>query len=390
MRILIAADTYYPHVNGASYFAQRLAYYLKREGHKVLVIAPSDTTGFTRSQHEGVDIFGVRSFPVFMYQGFRFSPPVMIRKRIETTMREFAPDVVHVQSHFFVCRTVAAVARKLGIPVMGTNHFMPENLVHYLRLPETPERWVKNWAWRGFRKVFDQLDFVTTPTQTAANLLVKMGFDKPVLAISCGIDLERFKPENGDKVAEIRRFYDLQDKPTFLYVGRLDKEKNVDFVLKAMALAKGKMDFQYVIAGKGAETDHLKDMAKQLGLESSVVFAGFVPDAQLPALYQASDVFVIAGVAELQSIVTMEAMASGLPILAVNAMALPELCHDGENGFLFEMGDENALSEKIVELASDPGLRKAMSEKSLEMIQRHDIRKAIRKFEELYGQMAKK
>jgi glycosyltransferase involved in cell wall biosynthesis len=311
----------------------------------------------------------------------------MIRKRIEEKIREFNPDVVHIQSHFFVCRTVAAAARNLGIPVMGTNHFMPENLVHYLHFPKRPEQWVKDWAWRGFRKVFDRLDYVTTPTQTAADLLVKTGFDKPVLAISCGIDLERFRPESILKIEEVRNHYKLQDKPTFLYVGRLDKEKNVDYVLRAMALAKGRADFQYVIVGKGTESDRLKELARQLGLESSVVFTGFVPDSQLPDLYQASDIFAIAGVAELQSIVTMEAMASGLPILAVNAMALPELCHDGQNGYLFEMGNENALSEKIVQLSSDSELRGAMSEKSLMIIQKHDIRKTIPQFEALYKAM---
>ncbi len=390
MKILIAADTYYPHVNGASYFAQRLAFYLKKQGHEVLAIAPSDTLDFKMGQHDGVDIFGVRSLPVFFYKGFRFSPPVMIRKRIEDKIREFNPDVVHVQSHFFVCRTVAAAARKLGIPVMGTNHFMPENLVHYLHFPKKPEQWVKNWAWRGFRKVFDQLDYVTTPTQTAADLLIKTGFDKPVLAISCGIDLERFKPESVEKIDEVRRLYKLQNKPTFLYVGRLDKEKNVDYVLKAMALAKGKADFQYVIVGKGTETEPLKELTKQLGLESSVVFTGFVPDDKLPDLYQASDIFVIAGIAELQSIVTMEAMASGLPILAVNAMALPELCLDSENGYRFEMGNEDALSEKMIGLATDSELRKKMSEKSLQIIQKHDIRKTIPQFEALYKTMMKK
>jgi glycosyltransferase involved in cell wall biosynthesis len=278
----------------------------------------------------------------------------------------------------------------LRIPVMGTNHFMPENLVHYLHFPKRPEQWVKTWAWKAFRKVFDKLDHVTTPTQTAADLLTKTGFDKPVLAISCGIDLERFKPESAERIEEVRQKYKLQDKPTFLYVGRLDKEKNVDYVLRAMALAKGKADFQYVIVGKGAETEDLKALTQQLGLESNVVFAGFVPDDQLPGLYQASDVFAIAGVAELQSIVTMEAMASGLPVLAVNAMALPELCHDGVNGYRFEMGDENALSQKIIELAMDSELRKRMSAKSMELIQKHDIRKTIPQFEALYKTMAKK
>ena len=146
----------------------------------------------------------------------------------------------------------------------------------------------------------------------------------------------------------------------------------------------------FLIAGKGYEQGRLKVLAKELGLESRVTFAGFVPDDDVPFLYRVAQAFVIAGTAELQSLVTMEAMATGLPVLGVNAMALPELIHDGENGFLFPVGDTKKLSHAIGRLFSDPELRQRMGQKSLEIIQNHSQEKMIAVFESLYQKLLDK
>jgi glycosyltransferase involved in cell wall biosynthesis len=131
----------------------------------------------------------------------------------------------------------------------------------------------------------------------------------------------------------------------------------------------------------------LEHLADELGISGHVTFAGFVPDIDLPNLYCITDAFIIAGIAELQSIVTMEAMASGLPVVGVNAVALPELIHDGENGFLFENGDIKSLAEKMTKILSDESLRKQMGVKSLEIIAKHDIHKIIDEFEALYQKL---
>jgi len=89
----------------------------------------------------------------------------------------------------------------------------------------------------------------------------------------------------------------------------------------------------------------------------------------------------------LQSIVTMEAMASGLPVVAVNAMALPELVHDGENGYLFSDGDSQMLAEKVIVILSNHPMRAQMSKKSLEIIKDHDINKIIEKYESIYNEI---
>jgi glycosyltransferase involved in cell wall biosynthesis len=152
-------------------------------------------------------------------------------------------------------------------------------------------------------------------------------------------------------------------------------------------LIPANIDFKFAIVGKGAEKTKLEKMAKSLGLEKKVIFLGFVPDKDLPNLYPLATCFIIAGIAELQSIVTMEAMASGLPVLAANAVALPELVHHGENGFLFETGDLKQIADCIVKIISDPKLQKRMSQKSLEMIKGHDETKIVSRFESFYSEL---
>jgi glycosyltransferase involved in cell wall biosynthesis len=235
-------------------------------------------------------------------------------------------------------------------------------------------------------RVFEQLDFVTTPTKTATTLLVKAGLKKKVVPVSCGIDLERFKPSN-DGAYLRRKFAIPTDKPVLLYVGRLDKEKRIDMILRALPDILRVNSVHLVVAGIGKEKQNLEELTEKLGIQNEVTFAGFVPDEDLQNIYTVADLFVTAGIAELQSIATMEAMASGLPVVAVNAMALPELVHDGENGYLFSDGDSQMFAEKVVAILSNQTMRAEMSKKSLEIIKNHDVNKVIEKYESIYGEI---
>lgn len=156
-------------------------------------------------------------------------------------------------------------------------------------------------------------------------------------------------------------------------------------ILRALPSILEKIDVQLVLVGLGALRNHLEKIVEELGLRKHVIFTGFVPDEDLPRLYKLADIFVIAGIAELQSIVTMEAMASALPIVAVNAVALPELIYHGENGFLFPEGDSEAVAEKVTRILTNERLKRLMGQKSLSLIQAHDMNRVMRRFEFLYG-----
>ena len=381
MKVLIASDTYYPHVNGASYFTQRLAAALAERGHEVGVIAPSLTIRNDTLKRGNVHIFGVRSYPVFVVPKFRFVLPWVINRRIEAVIDEFKPDIVHIQMHFPVSRTTLRLAQRRGIPVVATNHFMPDNVTHYLHLPGPVTRSINAAMWRDASRVLGKAHAISAPTQTSVDLMQPQ-IEKKMQVISNGIDLARFRTENDP--APARREYSLPDAPILLFVGRLDKEKNVDVALHAAAQALRHSNFHFVIAGHGAESAKLKKLAEKLGIKEKVTFAGFVPDALLPSLYAAASCFVIAGIAELQCIVAMEAMATGLPVLAARAVALPELVHQGENGYLFEPGDAHELAERIQELFNDADLRQRMGARSREIIAGHTIDMVMERFEEFY------
>jgi len=403
VKILIASDTYPPDVNGAAYFSYRLATVLAKRGHEASVICPSRGVRTQTSIQDGVRVLGVHSLPLLLYPELRFSPPLLVKRSIREFLRENRPDVVHIQNHFLLSNAVFEAATELGIPVMGTNHMVPDNVTHHLHLPPRLEQKVRAYLWYRFVQICKQLCFVTAPTATAARLSQRPGLGKEVIPVSCGIDLARFTPGNNgseqkprhydseltpcDSDSEIKERYGIPDRLILLYTGRLDREKRVEVILRAMPGIVERVDAHLVVAGPGKLRTDLETLVSKLGMKDRVTFLGYLPDEDIPRLYRVAEVFVIASIAELQSIVTMEAMASGLPIIAANAMALPELVHHGENGFLFPEDDAQALAAAAVAILSDERLRTEMAKKSLEIIKAHDINKVVEQYEMLYERM---
>ncbi|MDO8576802.1 MAG: glycosyltransferase [Candidatus Daviesbacteria bacterium] len=385
MKILFGTDNFYPNVNGSANFAYELAKGLVKNGHNISVIAPSRKFKYTITKHEGMTIYGIHSvmIPKIIYPSGIRIPLVLNPAGIKTLVKQINPEVIHIQDHFIIDSTIARVGRKLGIPLVGTNHFMPENLIHYFYPPGFAKKPLSKFAWRQFINVYKHLDLITTPTKTAAQLIENLGLGKPIISISCGVNLDRFNPKNNGNYLK-KRYKIADSKLVVLFVGRLDKEKNIDVVIKAFSNVLNSINAELVIAGKGKEKLNLVNLTRKLGIDKNVTFTGFVSDKELPYLYRIADVFTIASIAELQSIATMEAMASGLPIVAARVMALPELVHDGKNGYLFGKGDTNALANQIIKILKNPTLRKKMSASSLKIISQHSLDKTIQSYEKIY------
>jgi len=385
VKILIASDTYPPDVNGAAYFSYRLAMVLAKRGHEALVICPSRGFRTQTSLRQGLRVLGVHSLPLLLYPEFRVSPPLLVKRSIRNFLRAHRPDVVHIQNHFLLSNAVFEVAREFRIPVMGTNHMVPENVVHHMHLPPKAEEKVRIYLWSRFVQIYKQLCFITAPTATAAKHSQRPGLGREVIPVSCGIDLRSFSPDNDG--LKLKQRYGIPGRVILLYVGRLDKEKRIEVILHAMPSIVERVDAQLVVAGPGKLRNDLETLVANLRLKDRVTFLGHLSEEDVPGLYRAADVFVMAGVAELQSIATMEAMASGLPVIAANAMALPELVHHDENGFLFPEDDAQALAAAAVTILSNEPLRRQMAKKSLEIIKVHDINKVVEQYEMLYALM---
>jgi len=176
-----------------------------------------------------------------------------------------------------------------------------------------------------------------------------------------------------------------RSKNELVFVGRVTLEKEIDVILRALPRLDPSLDVHFTIVGDGDQRKNLEKLAADLGVSDRVEFTGRVSDTQLRAHLTRASIFVIASIAELQSIATMEAMASGLPIIAANAMALPHLVQDGVNGFLFQPGNDHEVAERITQILElSPEKYREMQRASLEGVTAHDIDRTLDTFEALY------
>ena len=388
MKVLIANETYPPQLNGAAVATHRLVHGLAQRGHNVEVVAPNmafrDEVEDEPS-NPGVTVHRIKSFPARpLHPEFRITSWARIDSKVERIFSRFQPDIVHIQNHFVVGQACLKQGRKFGVPVVGTNHFMPENLLHYFPKPLRPAG--SAVMWKHCLRVYNRLDCVLAPSHACLKVLREVGLTAPARVISNGIDLQRYSPAPARE--NIYEKYGIRpDVPTFLVVGRLDKDKRVDLVLRATAAAAALAQLQTVVVGRGKDEAEFRQLAKRLGLEGALVFTGYVPEEDLASLYSLSDVYIGAGAAELQGLAVMEAMATGLPILAANLVALPELVHNGVNGYLFESMVEDLADKMLLMLA----LRDRwgdMGQSSLDLVRVHDMPEVLAQIEELYGELA--
>ncbi len=383
MRILIAGVTYYPAPNGQARATVNLAEGLARLGHDVMMVMQSDRKVAYSDQRNGVHIRGISSINMKLWHPDAYFSPFP-NKSIRKIFDEFQPDIAHIQDHYPLTRYVVLTARRRGIKVIGTDHFMPGNLAPYL--PGYAQlQPVYDWIlWHWMLEVFNRLDAVTAPSRTAADLLRSQGLRVPVFPISGGINLERFYPDSGVDRKVCRMRYGLDpNRAIFLYVGRVDEEKRLDVILRALQRLK-RDDIQFCVAGHGAALGKLKKMAQELDLGQHVHFTGFVPSEDLPGLINSCDIFVMPSEAELLSLASLEAMACGRPMLAANAVALPELVTDGVNGYLFQPGDDADAERCMEKLADQPELWADMGAASVEGAQPHGLDAILERNEALY------
>ncbi len=383
MRVVIAGQTYYPGNNGQAIFTTNLAEGLVQAGHQVMVMVPSDRYRAYRTERQGVRIEALTAVTLVRWQ-----PDVYLAldpyRQSGRLMDRFRPDVVHIQDHYPLSRGVVQAALERRLPLVGSNHFLPENISHYIPMFRAGRPYLNHLLWLPVLDVFNRLDMVTTPTETAAAILRQHGVRTPIQAISCGVDLSRFYPDPGVARGEIRRRYHLDPHRTaFLYVGRIDQEKRLDVLIRAFHRLN-RPDLQLAFAGQGRHLAELQNLTRELGLERQIVFAGYVPPDDLPALLNSVDIFAIPSVAELQSIATLEAMATGRPILAARARALPELVEHGANGYLFEPDDVEDAAATLTKLADTPESWPAMGAASLDRVRSHSLHYTIRRYDELY------
>ncbi|MCG7304580.1 MULTISPECIES: glycosyltransferase [Micrococcaceae] len=379
LRILIACDTYPPDVNGAAVFCYRLASNLTKRGHEVHVLAARSDRGPSFVEHRPeATVHRVTSHKAPTHETYRLVTPLTANKIAGQVMDEIRPDAVHIQCHYMIGHAAQKQATKRGIRLIATNHFMPENLEPFLPFPQWFLNIVSRNSWRDMGKIMGKADVVTTPTPLAARAMRENAGLKHVLPLSNGIDSAHYELRKDETLPQ-------RDYQTVLFAGRLAVEKNIDVLLRAMARLKQHPQPHVRIVGEGEQRPKLEALAKELDIENRVHFLGFVDDETLRQEYLCADVFCQPGTAELQSLVTLEALSASRPVVLADALALPHLVKDGVNGYLFTPGDDQDLAAKLASILDlSPAERAEMGEAGHQLALTHGEEKTISTFEALY------
>lgn len=353
MRIAMFTDSYHPTVDGAVVAMEIAAEGLERRGHEVLVLAPDPRVDIpSRRKVHYLPSIEFRSYP-----GYRVvvSPSDMME-----FLRKERVDIIH--SHGIASMGILSLtaSRALGLPHVLTFHTMANEAIKYYSPLPVREDFMVSLVWTYLRNFLKRPEVVIAPSAPIRDELVENGVVmKACDVVPTGVDCGKYSPEKYDKSFLER--YDLVGKRVLLHVGRLSKEKRMDIVLNAVArLAPKVPDMRLLVVGKGPAEQHYKDMVKRLGLSDRVVFAGFLPDAEMPKAYASAEILVIASTFETQGLVVLEALASGTPVAGIRYRAIPEFVQEGKNGCLFELDTCAEAIERCL-LRSDSMMINAVS-----------------------------
>ncbi|HVF26282.1 MAG TPA: glycosyltransferase [Anaerolineales bacterium] len=385
MRIAYLAQSYPPMVSGAAIVAEKLASEMAERGHQVLVLAASDKDQPYITLQENLTVLRLRSTynPLRVGQRFLLFP----RRAVLQALEEFQPDFIHSHEPLQMGWLGLTYARRTRIPITLTVHQLPGFVSSYL--PKSVRPIVEKSLWTYASWLLRQFTTIITPTRSISTFIQQMtGLD--VNVISCGLDLQTFHPPlSADDDLATRQKWNLPwPVPLILHVGRLDTEKHADRVILAAAQTLRQTDAHLVVVGDGRQKKHLIQLCHDLGFEERVHFTGYVSVEQgLPELYRMATVFVTASEIETQGIVLLEAAASGLPLVAVNATCIPEIVYDGANGYLTKSGDTHAMSRSLTNILRDPQLAACMGRVSRALAEGHPNQETFDEHERIYQKM---
>ncbi|HVO28388.1 MAG TPA: glycosyltransferase, partial [Candidatus Paceibacterota bacterium] len=265
-------------------------------------------------------------------------------------VKAFNPDVIHTQTFFGTGLEALIASRALHVPLVGTNHTAIKSFLIY---NPVKAGWTDNLIIKYVNWYYAQCEIVTAPSRSVFREMEESGFHKRGIPLSNPIETDIFRPLP-DREA-LRKRFKFGHYP-IVHAGRLAKERSIDVMIRALPLVKRSLpDAELIFSGRGADEPVFRKLAADLGVADSVKFLGFLDQPRLVEAYNAGKVFAITSTSDTQSMVTMQAMACGLPVVGVNARALPEYITP-DTGYIVEPGDPAALAERLVAVLKDPAL----------------------------------
>ena len=338
MNIVMMTNTYLPHVGGVARSVETSATWLRDRGHRVLIAAPT----FEGAPEVEPGVVRVRAIQHF--HGSDFSVPLPITLRLHRAFERFEPDLVHSHHPFLLGDTALRVAAAFDLPIVFTHHTMYENYTRYVPL-DSPrmKRFVVELA-TGYA---DLCDAVFAPSETVAAILRERGVRTRIEVVPTGVDVARFAAGDGP---EFRSAHGIPSHAIVVgHVGRLAAEKNLKFLARAVAdHAAADARVYALIVGGGSEEEAFRARFSERGLGDRLRLAGVLDGRALASAYRAMDVFAFASKTETQGLVLAEAMAAGVPVVALDAPGVREVVCDRVNGRLLPEEDSSAFVSALI------------------------------------------
>lgn len=373
MNIGFFTDGYLPQLNGVATNVDAAAGALERQGHRVTIFAP-DMGGWRDER------------PVYRFRSFKAvqDPPLWLAAPISLRLPRLARldlDIVHVHSPFSMQALGWQVARLSNVPLVSTYHTLLPAQVHHVRIfgrqifPASAAEKYSAWT-------CNVCDHIVAPSEKVKELLLKYGVRRPFKVIPNGVEVNRFG--HGPRGFVRERFGLTADAKLILSVGRLTPDKNFAFLIEVLTLLVKRYDDAYlVLVGQGPLKAEFEALASEAGVRRNLVLTGPIPPARMPEIYADADLYTTASFSEVHSLAAIEALAAGLPMVAVPDQSFQVMITDGENGFIAPANTE-IFADRIGEILSDPLKRERMSARSLARSQDFSVDAQARHLVQLY------
>lgn len=378
MNIVMLTNTFTPHVGGVARSVQTFTRELRRRGHRVLVIAPA----FAGMPEREEDVLRLPAWRHFSEGDF--SVPAPMPRRVTRSLNAFKPEIIHAHHPFLLGETALRAGTSRNLPVVFTHHTLYERYTHYL--PGDSPRW-RQFAIEVATGFGNLCDAVIAPSRSVAELLKTRGVTTPVEIIPTGVDPELFCPGDGRWIRD--RLGIPSDAFVVGHVGRLAPEKAPLFLTRAVArFLLRAPQCRFLLAGAGPCEKEMEDVFARQGLSVRLHRLGVLSGTELVEVYRAMNVFVFASRSETQGMVLTEAMATGIPVIAVDGPGVREVVRDGLNGRLLGRADEEEFAAALSWLAGlDRDKVRSLHEEALRSAEGFSLRRSIDKLLALYERL---
>jgi glycosyltransferase involved in cell wall biosynthesis len=383
MRIMLFSHGYPPTLSGVTLVVQKIARAMVQRGHQVMLVTASEKHLPYTAEDQGVAlrrILGIPN-PTWWEGPLPFVLPSSIRRLAD----QFQPDIIHTHENALLSYLLLAVRWDQRPAFISSCYSLPRYVTQYVHLGGLENRF-EAVMWKLAVANLNHFEHVVFCTRTHERDFLSHGLQPPTTVISNGVNIQRYRPEK-QPAEDISARYHLPQGLRILSVGRLMKDKKLDLLIRAMRQVCDHQEAHLLVVGRGSERPRLNKLIHELSLEAYIHLLGYVPEADLPALYRASNLFAIPSLVEVQSLPALQAAVSGLPIVAANSAALPELVRHGENGLLVSPLTAQGMGEAILAILSHPDKAKKMSQVSLEIGRQHDEQLTFQAYDDFYHRL---